>query len=84
MGSQNVPYIYEDYVSIEDTAAAIFKMYSMSSDERASLSKKVEDYVSSEFALENTIDMWHESLFGLVEDWKAGKAVVNRFEIREL
>ena len=59
-------------------------MYSMSSDERASLGKKVEDYVSSEFALEDTIDMWHQSLFQLVENWRAGIAVVNRFEIREL
>jgi glycosyltransferase involved in cell wall biosynthesis len=84
VGSQNVPYIYEDYVSVEDTADAIFKVYSMSSDERAILSKKVEDYVSSEFALESTVEMWHQSLFKLVEEWKTGKTVVNRFEIREL
>jgi len=84
VGSQNVPYIYEDYVSVEDTAEAIFKIYSLSKEEKEALSKKVSDYVASEFALETTVNLWHNSLIKLVEDWQSGKRMVNRFEIREL
>ena len=39
---QNVPYIYEDYVSVEDTAEAIYKLYSMGPIEREKLGKKQE------------------------------------------
>ena len=84
VGSQNVPYIYEDYVSIEDTADAIFKIYSATDEEKKELSKKVLSYVASEFDIDATIDLWHESLLKLANDWKAGKRVVNRFDLREI
>ena len=84
VGSQNVPYIYEDYVSVEDTAEAIFKLYSSSKEEKQELSKKVQSYVASEFNIDNTIDMWHNTLLELVEGWKAGNRNVNRFDIREI
>jgi glycosyltransferase involved in cell wall biosynthesis len=84
VGSQAVPYIYEDYASAEDTANALFKIYSMSPEEKQALSEKVKKYVADEFPLEGTIDKWHESLLALVQRWKAGQRSVNRFEIREL
>ena len=84
VGSQNVPYIYEDYVSVEETAEAIFKLYSQSDDERKELSKKVQSYVASEFNIDDTVDLWHESLIKLVEDWNSGKRTVSRFDIREI
>ena len=84
MGSQNVPYIYEDYVSVEDTADAIYRLYSSSDEEKKELSKKVQSYVSSEFDIDTTVDLWHDSLIKLVEDWKSGERVVNRFDIREI
>lgn len=84
VGSQNVPYIYEDYASIEDTADALYKLYSLSKEERKELSKKVQSYVASEFSIQQTVDSWHQTLTELVEGWRQGKRVVNRFEIREL
>ena len=84
VGSQNVPYIYEDYCSVEDTADAIHKMYTMPDSERRELGKKARRYVQSEFAIQDTIDKWHDSLLKLVQDWKAGKRVVPRHEIVEL
>ena len=50
------PYIYEDYVSIDDTADAIFKLYSMSEEEREKLGAKAREYVQSEFSMQTTID----------------------------
>ena len=70
VGSQGVPYIYEDYVSTESTADAIMKMYSLSDEDRKSLSKKVLDYVNEEFKYQNMIDAWDKTLTQTIENWK--------------
>ena len=70
VGSQQVPYIYEDYTTPENLANAYMKIYEMSKDERELLSKKVRDYVASEFNMQNTIDLWHETLSDCIENWK--------------
>ena len=84
VGSQGVPYIYEDYVSVDDVADGLFKMYSASKEEKAQLSEKVKEYVASEFAIQDTIDAWHTTMVDLIEDFKAGKRKVSRFDIMEL
>jgi len=84
VGSQSVPYIYEDYVCLDDTADAIYKLYSMSSNERKALGIKAREYVMSEFSMQTTIDMWHESLLKLSNNWKAGERVVPRYSVTEL
>ena len=73
VGSQNVPYIYEDYVSTEDVAAGILKMYSLDSKSRQNLSLKVKKYAKKEFSYEKTIDMWHDSLVYTIENWKKNR-----------
>ena len=83
VGSQNVPYIYEDYADTQDAANALYKIYSMSKDERKALGKKARDYVMQEFCLQKTIDLWHDSLSKLVEDWRAGHRTVSRYELME-
>ncbi len=83
VGSQNVPYIYEDYVNVDDTATAIYDLYSMGKEKRQELGNKAKAYVDSEFKLQNTIDLWHDSLYNLVQDWREGKRVVPRYETME-
>jgi glycosyltransferase involved in cell wall biosynthesis len=73
VGSQQVPFIYEDYCSPEKTANAIMKLYEMPTEERKSLGKKARDYVMSEFGHQKTIDDWHETLLSLVESWNKKK-----------
>lgn len=70
VGSQVVPYIYEDYVSNETTAAAIEKLYRMSPNEREALGEKASAYVKSEFDYQRTIDMWHETMNKTISGWK--------------
>ncbi len=70
VGSQSVPYIYEDYCTNESAANAIMKIYSMSSEERDLLSKKVREYALSEFSYDKMIDTWHESLLSVHESWQ--------------
>ena len=84
VGSQNVPYIYEDYSDVNDAADAIHKLFCMPKEERAELGLKARAYVQSEFALQDTVDEWHNTLLKLVEDWKSGKRVVPRYQIKEV
>ena len=70
VGSQGVPYIYEDYCSSENTAAAIMKLYRMSDSERKDLSKKVIEYVNDSFSYSEMIDSWDESLHSTIQNWK--------------
>ena len=71
VGSQQVPYIYEDYCSNETTAKGIMKLYELSPDEREKLSKKVLEYVDSEFNLKDIISSWDETLTELHENWRS-------------
>jgi len=71
VGSQTVPYIYEDYCSVEKIADAIYQMYSLSKEKKEKLSKQVRDYVMSEFSYDTTIDLWHESLIDTIENWES-------------
>ena len=70
VGSQAVPYIYEDYVDNTDVANALTKIYKLSPEERKALGQKARDYVLSEFNFQNTIDKWDETLTDLIENWK--------------
>jgi len=70
VGSQHVPYINEDYVSNESIASGIMRLYKMSPEERENLSKKARDYALSEFDLENTINLWDDTLVDLMKNWK--------------
>jgi glycosyltransferase involved in cell wall biosynthesis len=46
VGSQQVPYIYEDYVSCETVAAKMLELYEMPDEKKSSLRKKFKYYVS--------------------------------------
>ncbi len=80
VGSQLVPYIYEDYVSTDTVAKALYDMYKMGPEERAKLGAKARSYVQSEFALQNTIDMWHDTLWDLTENYQYD----NKFCLEEI
>lgn len=84
VGSQTVPFIYEDYVSAETVSEAILKMYSMSKEDREKLSQKCMDYVHSEFNFGKTVDMWHNTLLETIKDWNEGNRKTKRFEMVKL
>ena len=73
VGSQTVPYIYEDYTSTENFAKAMFKIHQLGTEERKSLSKKVKDYANYEFKYQDTIDEWHNTMLKTIEDFKSNK-----------
>ena len=70
VGSQQVPYIHEDYCSNETTAAAFMKLYEAGPEGREELGQKAYEYVNSEFLHQNTVDRWHHTLKDMLENWK--------------
>jgi len=81
VGSQQVPYIYEDYCSAETTAKAFLDMYEMGHEKRVELGKKAKEYVDSEFNHQTTIDLWHDTLLDLVENKQSNNKL---WEIQEI
>ena len=71
VGSQQVPYIYEEYVSAETIADALMKMYRLGPQKRSELGQKARDYVMSEFSYQKTIDLWDQTLTDVIENWKS-------------
>tara|TARA_A100001515_G_C4582578_1_gene213407 strand:+ start:616 stop:1857 length:1242 start_codon:yes stop_codon:yes gene_type:complete len=70
VGSQQVPYIYEDYCTNESVASAIMKLYDMSPSKRTKLSKKCLEYARTQFSLRKTVDDWDMTLQDLCDTWK--------------
>ena len=70
VGSQQVPYIYEDYVSCESIADGIMSLYRLPEKKKKKLGEKARNYVLSEFAYQDTVDKWHETMKDLAENWK--------------
>ena len=70
VGSQQVPYIFEDYVNNETVANSFLKLYEMTDEERKLLGEKARDYALSEFSTKSTIDKWHDSLTDVCNNWK--------------
>lgn len=59
IGSQQVPYIYEDRVSKEDFVDALYKMYSMSEKKRKELGAKGREYVLKEYNFDLYGQRWN-------------------------
>ncbi|MDB4337455.1 glycosyltransferase family 4 protein [bacterium] len=72
VGSQGVPYIYEDYVSSETIASGIMKLYENTPEERDVLSKKVKNYAKTQFGVTETVDRWDATMHECLEEFKKG------------
>ena len=70
VGSQSVPYIFEDYVSQDKIADAIKKIYDMGNTKRQSLGKKAREYVLENFKYEKTVKEWDKSLENTINNWR--------------
>jgi len=70
VGSQQVPYIYEDMVAHTSVADALMKMYEFGPEERERLGKKARKYVMSEFNYQDTVNLWHDTMKDTIETWR--------------
>ena len=81
VGSQNVPYIFEDYCSVETISDRIMKMYELGPEGREKLGKKAQSYAFSEFAMEDVVRRWDETLTELTENWRSR---YDRWDVTEI
>tara|TARA_Y100001937_G_scaffold128453_2_gene205204 strand:+ start:4420 stop:5685 length:1266 start_codon:yes stop_codon:yes gene_type:complete len=85
IGSQDVPYIYEDRIAKEDYINALLKMYNMSKEERAELGRKGREHILKNYGFDQYIDLWDETLTKVHEEggsWSTRKH--KGWEVREV
>jgi glycosyltransferase involved in cell wall biosynthesis len=73
VGSQLVPFIYEDIADKRQVADAFMKIYLMTPEEKVALSEKAIDYVDSEFNYENMIANWDRTMEQTIVNWRQNK-----------
>lgn len=67
IGSQEVPYIYEDRVSKEDFINALEKMYNASYQERKEMGKKAREYVLKKYDINKFAKSWETVMDAFIE-----------------
>ena len=62
IGSQEVPWIYEDRIRGQDLVDAMVKIYEMSDDDREDLGKKGREHVMNNYSMKKYISSWEKLL----------------------
>lgn len=76
IGSQEIPWIYEDRVSEEDVVEAMYKIYSMSKEERDKMGKDGRGHVMKNYNFEQYTKRWEKLLLDIHEkmgSWETRK-----------
>lgn len=73
VGSQAVPYIYEDHVNNNEVVEALIKLYDMGSEQRELVGNRAIEYVKSEFDLSNTVAKWDATLTNMMDNFTPGQ-----------
>ena len=85
IGSQQVPFIYEDRIAGEDFVQALVKLYNMSRDERAELGRKGRDHLLKNYNQEVLMPKWDEVVQDTIKEfgtWETRK--YNRWVMKTL
>ena len=69
IGSQQVPYIYEDRISKEDFIAALEKIYNMTPDQRKLLGMKGRNHVVKNYNFSSFQRRWVNLIDSVVENY---------------
>lgn len=70
VGSQQVPYIYDDRANVDDIAKALQRLYAMTRAERKELGKKARDWAVKNFNMKKMIDSWDNVISSQVKLFK--------------
>ncbi len=80
IGSQDVPYIYEDRISKEDFLKAMTEFYNMSEEQRAEMGRKGRQHVLDNYHISKYRGQWYEIFKDVTENmgsWKNRKNYKN-------
>lgn len=83
VGNQNIPYILEDYTSVDTIVDSIWSLYNIVGHEygRLKLQEKVLDYVGEEFNYKNRVQQWDNLIEHTIQTWKSR---YNRYSMETL
>lgn len=73
VGSQMVPYIYEDFTNHDQVVGALMKIHDMTPAEKAAMKTKVMEYVDHEFDFRKVIGEWDRTLEKSILDFQNNK-----------
>jgi len=76
IGSQEIPFIYEDRINEDDFVDALEKIYNMSKEERKALGKKGAEHVNKKYNFDNFVTKWNVVLRDIHEkfgSWETRK-----------
>ena len=65
IGSQNVPYIYEDRLSEEAVVSAMLELYNTPKEEREELGRKAREFVKKRFNFDDFVERWDNLLMSI-------------------
>jgi glycosyltransferase involved in cell wall biosynthesis len=85
IGSQDVPYIYEDRLGKDQVVNALMELYEMGSEARSNLGNLGREWVKKQFNFETFTQRWDE-LFTRIHDEKGSwdnRTGHNAYEVRE-
>jgi glycosyltransferase involved in cell wall biosynthesis len=68
IGSQDVPYIYEDRLNKEEFLQAIIKFYNLTDEERKEMGKKGRQHVNENYNFQAYKEKWVETLLNVHEE----------------
>ena len=86
IGSQDIPWIYEDRLNGKDVVDAMLKMYNMTPEERKELGLKALENVNNRFSFKLYEERWVKLINDVIEEhgsWDNRKNY-NRWELREI
>lgn len=81
VGNHMVPYIYEDFISIETLRDAFMKMYDMGPEAREKLGMRAMERARKEYDLNKVISDWDRTLESTINNWKTSN---KRWRVKEL
>ena len=87
IGSQQVPYIYEDRVSGDDVKAALTKIYHMSSEEREKLGNAGLQHVEKNYNFKDFAQNWVDTMVDVHQtfgSYETRKNYHNRWELKKI
>jgi len=73
IGSQNVPFIYEDRISGDDFVNALEKMFNMTTEERQKMGSEGHQHVLANYSYEKYQSRWVEIIDEVHEKWGSWK-----------
>jgi len=82
IGSQNVPYIYEDRISKEHFISALFKIYSMNQKDRRTLGQEGREHVENNYNFANFQQRWVDLMLSVYENYGSWDTRKNYDRIR--